>query len=237
MGSYQAHEACSHNGYTSVSVEGGGRHLRIGPAESYSEAHLGEKELESAPATAFTQIGGEHPEYMTESDLALLLLEHLKLDITPFLKGRGAHQFKDVKGNKLRIFYHQSEVHEGVQLGPGDEVEFVLVHNPKVNDLNARRVRCTLKAAPCPEPAERPESMKFTGRKEGVTGTTVMRMTKQPDGTRGFQEPAKRQRMLVLPVTVVKTPPPEPEPTAAGAPVLARRAWRCLLYTSPSPRD
>ena len=218
--SYQrrvVHEACSHNGYTSVSVDGGGRHLRIGPAESYSEAHLGEKELESEPATAFTQIGGEHPEYMTESDLALLLLEHLKLDITPFLKGRGAHQFKDVKGNKLRVFYHQSEVHEGVQLGPGDEVEFVLVHNPKVNDLNARRVRCTLKAAPCPEPAERPESMKFTGRKEGVTGTTVMRMTKQPDGTRGFQEPAKRQRTLVLPVTVVKTPPPEPEPVAEEA--------------------
>ena len=45
----------------------------------------------------------------------------------------------------------------GAQGGPGDEVAFVLVHNPKVNDLNARRVRCTLKAAPCPETPGRPE--------------------------------------------------------------------------------
>ena len=44
-----------------------------------------------------------------------------------------------MEGKKL--FFHMTEVHDGVELRPGDEVEFVVVQNQRNNKYSAVSLR------------------------------------------------------------------------------------------------
>ena len=126
-----------------------------------------------------------------------------------------------------RVFFHETAVLHGVKLSPGDEVEFVLctaMYKGKY-DLNARDVRRT-KAAGEVKPEARPDSLKFTGGRKGVSmATPLMRLSKGPDGTPGFH-PGRGRRLspppgepgsppgLALGEAPTQAPPPPTEELA-----------------------
>ena len=144
--------------------------------------------------------------------------------------------------DKGRVFFHETAVLDGVRLAPGDEVEFVLrsVMYKNKRELNALSVRRVTVAAEV-QPEARPESMKFTGGRRGVSkATPQMRLAKGPDGTPGFH-PGRGRRLnpppgvleslpsLALgeaPATPAAAPPapeevaalPSPSPAARGEP-------------------
>lgn len=78
------------------------------------------------------------------------------------------------------IFFHFSEVQDGVQLHVGDEVECVLVVNPRNEELNARKLVRTKAAL---DTLRRPREIKFAGK---GFGNLSVRLAKGPDGTKGF---------------------------------------------------
>eukprot|EP00963_Diacronema_lutheri_P006951 scaffold622_cov335-Pavlova_lutheri.AAC.19 len=82
--------------------------------------------------------------------------------------------------SKKNFFFHFSEVQDGVQLNVGDEVECVLVMNPRNEELNARKVIRTKVALDVPR---RPREIKFAGK---GFGNLAVRLAKGPDGTKGF---------------------------------------------------
>lgn len=47
---------------------------------------------------------------------------------------------KAASRSKHRVFFHFSEVEDGIALGQGDQVEFSTAMNPKTKELNARRI-------------------------------------------------------------------------------------------------
>ena len=130
-----------------------------------------------------------------------------------------------------RVFFHETAVLHGVKLSPGDEVEFVLctaMYKGKY-DLNARDVRRT-KAAGEVKPEARPDSLKFTGGRKGVSmATPLMRLSKGPDGTPGFH-PGRGRRLspppgepgsppgLALGEAPTQAPPPPTEELAPPPP-------------------
>lgn len=92
-----------------------------------------------------------------------------------------------------RIFFHVSEVIDGLELVSGDVVQFVEALNPRTKELNARRVKRIKEAPPKMRSVpkvqeERPDHLKFARHGSGTTssGTTMMRLAKGPDGTNGF---------------------------------------------------
>ena len=51
----------------------------------------------------------------------------------------GFLHYEAVEGKKL--FFHMTEVHDGVELAPGDEVEFVVVQNQRNQKFSAVSLR------------------------------------------------------------------------------------------------
>ena len=144
--------------------------------------------------------------------------ERLGLRSKSFGEGEDRHC---VVMRKSRIFFHISEVLEGLDLHVGDTVEFVETVNARTKEVNARMVKRT-KEAPPPQPKERrepreprepakaeprPDHLKFGGRSLSTGETAVilkMRLAKGPDGTKGFAREYQESRGIVF--------PPEPEP-------------------------
>ncbi len=119
---------------------------------------------------------------------------------------------------KCRIFFHISEILEGVDLNVGDMVEFIETINSRTNELNARKILRTKEAPvvvkkperPRYEEAEiateeRPDHLKFgtkaVGHSGDRSGGAAMRLAKGPDGTRGFSRAYQESRGKVFPDT------------------------------------
>lgn len=122
---------------------------------------------------------------------------------------------KEKKAKAVDVFFHLSEVEDGVQLHISDEVEFVLYENPKTKEINARCIRRTKEAfipgngaaaphasggsanaqqaaqqAPAAEPAPPVERKRLvltpTTALSGPKGGQTMYVPKCPDGSKGF---------------------------------------------------
>lgn len=117
------------------------------------------------------------------------------------VKGQfGFINYEAEEGKKL--FFHMTEVHDGIEVQTGDEVEFVVVQNQR----NGKYSACSLRKI---TDRQRPERLlsRMKSIKEDMTGPRVVavRQPKGPDGTNGFKEPRK-------PWT-----PPRPEVVLTGA--------------------
>ncbi|XP_075229426.1 cold shock domain-containing Unr isoform X2 [Lycorma delicatula] len=92
--------------------------------------------------------------------------------------------FEVEEGKKL--FFHTSEVKDGVQLQQGDQVEFVLVVNQRTGKSSA----CDITKISGSEPQQRPERLisrlRTISLDDGGPKLTVMRQPRGPDGTKGF---------------------------------------------------
>ncbi|KAL1456190.1 hypothetical protein WDU94_000937 [Cyamophila willieti] len=83
-----------------------------------------------------------------------------------------------------KLFFHTSEVKDGASLGPGDQVEFVLVTNHRTGKSSACNVVKTN------ENQVRPERLisrlRTTSLEDNGPKMTVTRQPRGPDGSRGF---------------------------------------------------
>lgn len=103
------------------------------------------------------------------------------------VKGQfGFINYEAEEGKKL--FFHMTEVHDGIEVQTGDEVEFVVVQNQR----NGKYSACSLRKI---TDRQRPERLlsRMKSIKEDMTGPRVVavRQPKGPDGTNGFKEPRK----------------------------------------------
>ncbi|XP_071788144.1 cold shock domain-containing protein E1-like [Asterias amurensis] len=85
-------------------------------------------------------------------------------------------------GEGKKLFFHMSEVQEGCDLHPGDEVEFVLIQNQQNGRHSAINVR-RLSEIQRPGHLNR---LKSVPSEERGPKTMVIRTPKGPDGTKGF---------------------------------------------------
>uniref|UniRef100_A0A8D8WKU3 Cold shock domain-containing protein E1 n=1 Tax=Cacopsylla melanoneura TaxID=428564 RepID=A0A8D8WKU3_9HEMI len=83
-----------------------------------------------------------------------------------------------------KLFFHTSEVKDGTSLGPGDQVEFVLVTNHRTGKSSACNV------VKINENQVRPERLisrlRTTSLEDNGPKMTVTRQPRGPDGSRGF---------------------------------------------------
>lgn len=101
------------------------------------------------------------------------------------IKGQfGFLTYEAEEGKKL--FFHMSEVHDGAELQPGDEVEFVVVQNQR----NSKYSACSLRKI---TDRQRPERLmsRLKSISEDGPRVVVIRQPKGPDGTRGFKQERK----------------------------------------------
>lgn len=101
------------------------------------------------------------------------------------IKGQfGFLTYEAAEGKKL--FFHMTEVHDGVELQPGDEVEFVVVQNQRNGKFSA----CSLRRI-CER--QRPERLLSRVKSMNLDDTqpkvVVIRQPKGPDGSKGFSQP------------------------------------------------
>lgn len=87
-----------------------------------------------------------------------------------------------------KLFFHMTEVHGGVEVSPGDEVEFVVVQNQRNGKYSACSLRKILE-----KQKRRPERLlsRLKSMNEEMVGprVVVIRPPKGPDGTKGFTQP------------------------------------------------
>ncbi|VDI73536.1 Hypothetical predicted protein [Mytilus galloprovincialis] len=89
------------------------------------------------------------------------------------------------KEDGKKLFFHMTEVHDGVEIQTGDEVEFVVVQNQR----NGKYSACSLRKI---TDRRRPE--RLVSRLKSVTEDlssvriVVIRQPKGPDGTKGFTQ-------------------------------------------------
>lgn len=101
------------------------------------------------------------------------------------VKGQFGFLTHEVEPGK-KLFFHMTEVHDGVELQPGDDVEYVVVQNQR----NGKYSACSLRKIQ--EQRKRPERLisrlKSVGD-ESSPKVIVIRQPKGPDGTKGFSQP------------------------------------------------
>ncbi|XP_013412003.1 cold shock domain-containing protein E1-like [Lingula anatina] len=83
-----------------------------------------------------------------------------------------------------KLFFHMTEVHDGVELQPGDEVEFVVVQNQR----NGKYSACSLRKICETRRPERLLSRLKSVSEDSGQRVTVVRQPKGPDGTKGFKQ-------------------------------------------------
>lgn len=102
------------------------------------------------------------------------------------VKGQfGFLQHEAEEGKKL--FFHMSEVHDNVELQPGDNVEFVVVHNQRNGKYSAVSLR---KISETKRPERLMSRLKSVGDDNGPKMIAI-RQPRGPDGTKGFSQPRK----------------------------------------------
>jgi len=91
-----------------------------------------------------------------------------------------SHEVEDGK----KLFFHMTEVHDGAEIQPGDEVEFVVVQNQR----NGKYSACSLrKITERQRPDRLISRLKSVGEESGPK-VLIIRQPKGPDGTRGFTQ-------------------------------------------------
>lgn len=99
------------------------------------------------------------------------------------LKGLyGFLTYEATEGKKL--FFHMTEVHDGAELQPGDEVEFVVVLNQRTGKYSACSLR---KITEHRRPERLISRLKSVGEDCGPRMTAI-RQPRGPDGTKGFNQ-------------------------------------------------
>lgn len=83
-----------------------------------------------------------------------------------------------------KLFFHMSEVHDGAELQPGDEVEFVVVQNQR----NGKYSACSIRKITDRRRPERLISRLKSTSEDGGPKMIVVRQPKGPDGTKGFSQ-------------------------------------------------
>ncbi|XP_077993064.1 cold shock domain-containing protein E1-like isoform X2 [Glandiceps talaboti] len=97
------------------------------------------------------------------------------------IKGQFGFIDFEVEEENKKLFFHMSEVHEGSELQPGDEVQFVIVQNQRSGKYSACNVRRISEM-------QRPEHLlrKPQTDTNGGPKLIVIRKPRGPDGTKGF---------------------------------------------------
>ncbi|XP_071115411.1 cold shock domain-containing protein E1-like isoform X1 [Haliotis cracherodii] len=100
------------------------------------------------------------------------------------VKGQfGFIQYEVEEGKKL--FFHMTEVHDGAEIQPGDEVEFVVVQNQR----NGKYSACSLRKITDRQRPERLISRLKSMSDEVGQRMMIIRAPKGPDNTKGFIQP------------------------------------------------
>lgn len=96
----------------------------------------------------------------------------------------------EVEGTGKKLFFHMSEVQEHADIAPGDDVQFVVVHNQRSGKYSAASLRKVVgEVAPArPRPERLVSRLKSVGQ-EGAPYVALVREPRRPDGTVGFSEP------------------------------------------------
>jgi len=107
------------------------------------------------------------------------------------VKGQYGFLLHEVEEDK-KLFFHMTEVHDGVELQPGDSVEFVVVQNQRNGKYSAVSLRKVEEQARVP----RPERLISVSRLKSVGDESAprviaIRQVYGPDGTKGFTSPRK----------------------------------------------
>lgn len=85
-----------------------------------------------------------------------------------------------------KLFFHTSEVNDGVTLAPGDTVEFVLVTNQRTGKSSACNVTKISEVHSQQRPERLISRLRTISLDEGGPKLTVTRQPRGPDGTKGF---------------------------------------------------
>lgn len=101
-----------------------------------------------------------------------------KVDSVKGLYGFLNYEVEDGK----KLFFHMTEVHDSIELQPGDEVEFVVVQNQR----NAKYSACSLRKITDTRRPERLLSRLKSFTEETGPRVILIRPPQGPDGTKGF---------------------------------------------------
>lgn len=115
------------------------------------------------------------------------------------IKGLFGFLTHEVEGGK-KLFFHTSEVTDGIKLNQGDLVEFVLVVNQrsgKSSGCNVTKIS-SAENSPPKQPSQRPEHLINRIRTisvidDGSPKLVVIRQPLGPDGSKGFDPNARKQ--------------------------------------------
>ncbi|XP_041351705.1 cold shock domain-containing protein E1-like [Gigantopelta aegis] len=100
------------------------------------------------------------------------------------IKGQfGFINYEALEGKKL--FFHMTEVHDGVNIQPGNEVEFVVVQNQR----NGKYSACSVRKITDTQRPERLISRLKSVSDDAGPRLIVKRQPKGPDNTQGFTQP------------------------------------------------
>lgn len=103
------------------------------------------------------------------------------------VKGQYGFLLHEVEEDK-KLFFHMTEVHDGVELQPGDTVEFVVVQNQRNGKYSAVSLRKVEEQVRVPRPERLISRLKSVGDESGPR-VIATRQPNGPDGTRGFTTP------------------------------------------------
>jgi len=117
------------------------------------------------------------------------------------IKGYFGFLTYEVEGGK-KLFFHISEVTDGIKLHQGDLVEFVLVVNQrsgKSSGCNVTKIS-SAENSPPKQPSQRPEHLinrirTISVKDDGSPKLIVIRQPLGPDGTNGFDPNARKQHI------------------------------------------
>jgi len=102
------------------------------------------------------------------------------------IKGQFGFLNHEVEDSK-KLFFHMTEVHDNVELHPGDEVEFVVVKNQRNGKFSGVSVRkCSTQVRP-----ERLMSRLKSVGQESAPHVITIRQPRGPDNTKGFNQPRR----------------------------------------------
>ncbi|XP_013775883.1 cold shock domain-containing protein E1-like [Limulus polyphemus] len=129
---------------------------------------------------------------------------------------RGSFGFlaHEVDGKKL--FFHMSEVRDGMTLQTGDKVDFVVVHNQRTGRSSACNVVKTCDSLPSQRPERLISRLRIISDEGIGPRVIVVRQPKGPDGTTGFktfhqtaqdQSTVATSKSLELSISKINSPP------------------------------
>lgn len=106
------------------------------------------------------------------------------------IKGNFGFLSHEVEEGK-KLFFHMSEVKGGINLQPGDKVEFVVVHHQRTGKYSACRVVKIGESQPTQRPERLISRLRSISHNGNHPRVVAVRLPKGPDGTNGFKIPRR----------------------------------------------